>query len=104
MSELSTLSDYDLASLLHETMERHDRLIDSAPMGDERIYFANQKCEAMKAEQCKRGYKPCAKCFDFGDNAEDEGAYCDCPMGDRLREKYERRPPAPQTREAGRCA
>ena len=88
MSELSTLSDFDLASLLHETMERHDRLIDSAPMGDERIYFAGKKCEAIKAEQKLRGYKPCPKCFDFGDCEDGVAAYCDCVMGERLKEKY----------------
>lgn len=90
MSELSVLSDFDLASLLHETMNYHDGLIDSAPMGDERIYFAGKKCDAIKAEQRLRGYTPCPKCFDFGDT-DDDGAYCNCPMGDRLKEKYERR-------------
>jgi hypothetical protein len=85
---LSALSDFDLASLLHETMERHDRLIDSAPMGDERIYFAGKKCDAIKAEQKLRGYTPCPKCFDFGD---DDDGYCACVMGDRLKEKYEPR-------------
>lgn len=91
MSDLSSLSDFDLASLLHEMMEKHDRLIDSAPMGDERIYFAGKECDAIKAVQHLRGYTPCPKCFDFGDDAEDEGSYCDCPMGDRLKEKYDRR-------------
>lgn len=90
MADLSTLSDFDLASLLHDTMEEHDRLVDSAPMGDERIYFAGKKCDAIKEAQRLRGYTPCPKCFDFGD-AEDVGAYCDCPMGDRLKEKYDRR-------------
>jgi hypothetical protein len=100
MTELSTLSDFDLASLLHETMDRHDRLIDSTPMGDERIYFAGKKCDAIKAEQRLRGYTPCPKCFDFGDNDDDVNAYCDCPMGDRLKEKYERRRrPSPETPE-----
>ncbi|MGO8242983.1 hypothetical protein [Rhizobium johnstonii] len=88
-SKYSNLSDFDLASLFHETMEEHDRLIDSAPMGDERIYFANKKCDAIRAEQKLRGYTPCPKCFDFGDT-DDDGAYCDCVMGDRLKEKYAR--------------
>ncbi|ASS55880.1 hypothetical protein [Rhizobium leguminosarum] len=88
----SNLSDFDLASLLHETMERHDRLIDSAPMGDERIYFANKKCDEISAEQRRRGYEACPKCFDFGDIEDDEtGHYCDCVMGDRLKEKRSRR-------------
>jgi|GEM_PF-4536649 len=101
MSDLSTLSDFDLASLLHETMQTHDSLIDSAPMGDERIYFADKKCDAIKAEQQLRGYEPCPKCFDFGDT-DDEGTYCDCAMGERLKEKYDRRSSrSPETREEG---
>ena len=91
MSDFSTLSDFDLASLLHETMERHDRLVDSAPMGDERIYFANKECEAIKLAQKLRGYTPCPKCFDFGDSEDDDSAYCDCVMGERLKEKHDRR-------------
>jgi hypothetical protein len=91
MSDFSTLSDFDLASLLHETMERHDRLIDSAPMGDERIYFANKKCDAIEAEQKLRGYKPCPDCYDFGDRDDDANGYCTCVMGERLKEKYESR-------------
>ncbi|MGO8249109.1 hypothetical protein, partial [Rhizobium johnstonii] len=58
-------------------------------MGDERIYFANKKCDAIRAEKKLRGYTPCPKCFDFGDT-DDDGAYCDCVMGDRIKEKYAR--------------
>lgn len=34
--------------------ERHDRLIDSAPMGDERIYFAGKEMDSIRAEQKRR--------------------------------------------------
>lgn len=33
---------------------RHDRLIDSAPMGDERIYFAGKEMDSIRAEQRRR--------------------------------------------------
>ena len=92
--ELMALSDQDLAIHFHEAMERHDHLIDSAPMGDERIYFANKECERAKAEQERRGYKVCPKCFDFGDITDmygDEYGFCDCHMGARLKHKAERR-------------
>jgi hypothetical protein len=75
-------------------MERHDHLIDSCDMGDERIYFANKECEAIKAEQRRRGYKTCDLCFDFGDVTDMHGdfyGFCKCPAGVRLREKTERR-------------
>lgn len=88
MSELMRLSDDELVQRLHHEMERHDRLIDSAPMGDERIYFANKAVEACKAEQQRRGYKPCPKCFDFGDITDmhgDEYGFCDCAAGVRLK-------------------
>jgi hypothetical protein len=90
MSELSLLDDQQLAIRLHDTMERHDRLIDSTAMGDERIYFANREVEAIKAEQQKRDYKPCSKCFDFGDatdGSDEVEGFCDCFMGDRLKLK-----------------
>ena len=94
MSELMLLSDEELVERLHSEMERHDRLIDSAGMGDERIYFANKAVEACKAEQHRRGYKPCPKCFDFGDITDvygDEYGFCDCAAGVRLKGKAEAR-------------
>jgi hypothetical protein len=94
MSELQLLSDEDLTVRLHETMLRHDRLIDSAPMGDERIYFANKECEAIKAEQQRRGYKPCHMCFDFGEVTDMHGdvyGFCKCRMGVRLQDETARR-------------
>jgi hypothetical protein len=91
MSELQHLSDFDLAILFHDTMERHDSLIDSADMGDERIYFANKKCDACRAEQERRGYVVCPKCYDFGDVADDPSEYCYCVMGQHFKEKAEKR-------------
>lgn len=94
MSELMLLSDDELVQRLHSEMERHDRLIDSADMGDERIYFANKAVEACKAEQHRRGYKPCPRCFDFGDITDmhgDEYGFCDCAAGVRLQDRASRR-------------
>lgn len=94
MTDFQLMSDEDLVILLHETMERHDHLIDNAPMGDERIYFANKKCEAIKAEQNRRGYKPCNKCYDFGDVTDMHGdfyGFCQCSAGTRLKQKTERK-------------
>ncbi|QWY83277.1 hypothetical protein [Rhizobium phage RHph_X2_25] len=92
--ELMLLSDDELVIRLHETMEYHDGLVDSAPMGDERIYFAGKAIEAIKAEQERRGYKPCSSCFDFGDVWDMHGesyGFCKCNAGLRLKEFAERR-------------
>lgn len=94
MSDIQLLSDFDLAVRFHDAMDRHDRLIDSADMGDERIYFANKECERLKAEQTRRGYVTCEKCFDFGDITDMHGdcyGFCDCAMGKHFKAKAERR-------------
>lgn len=93
MSELILLSDEELVIRLHKEMEYHDRLIDSCDMGDERIYFANKKCDAITAEQSRRGYKSCDMCFDFGDVTDMHGdfyGYCKCSAGTRLKERHEK--------------
>jgi hypothetical protein len=94
MNDLQALSDEELALRLHNTMMRHDSLVDSADLGDERIYFAGKECDAIKAEQKRRGYSPCPKCFDFGDITDmhgDEYGFCDCAMGSHLAAEAERR-------------
>lgn len=94
MSEIQSLSDFDLAVRFHEAMDRHDRLIDSADMGDERIYFANKECEALKDEQNRRAYQPCRECFDYGEVTDMHGdtyGFCKCAMGEHFKAKAERR-------------
>lgn len=89
---LSEYSDEELALELAKTMERHDRLVDSVDMGDERIYFAGKRCDAIRAEQNRRGYKPCSTCNDDGDVHRIDGewlGYCHCFFGQKLKAEVE---------------
>lgn len=94
MSELKLLSDEELVIRLHKEMNRHDSLVDSVPMGDERIYFAGKAVESIKAEQQRRGYKCCPKCFDFGEVTDMHGdtyGFCDCAFGIHFQAEAESR-------------
>jgi hypothetical protein len=46
--------DEALAARWETLCNRHDRLIDTAEMGDERIYFAGKEMNSIRAEQRRR--------------------------------------------------
>lgn len=50
----ANLSDAQLEAEHEATVHRHDWLIDNSHFGDERIYFANKKCDALYAEIKRR--------------------------------------------------
>lgn len=50
----SEWSDDALDDHWNRLCNRHDRLIDSADMGDERIYFIGKEMDAIRAEQKRR--------------------------------------------------
>lgn len=47
-------SDESLADEWDRLCNRHDRLIDTAEMGDERIYFIGKEMDAIRDEQKRR--------------------------------------------------
>lgn len=53
--DLTTLTPEELGQRWRSFCRRHDALIDSAPMGDERIYFAQQELNAIEREFRDRG-------------------------------------------------
>ena len=53
-SEWEGWSDEALQTQWERLCNRHDRLIDSADMGDERIYFAGKEMDSIRDEQRRR--------------------------------------------------
>jgi len=77
LNELEGLSDAVLARKLASEVRYHDNLIDSAPMGDERIYYAGKAIDAMRAEQRRRtalgNTEPPGSACEAAPDASDEG-------------------------------
>lgn len=48
------LTTFELEALRRRKSRAHDNLIDTAPMGDERIYNLQQQLDAINAELRKR--------------------------------------------------
>ncbi len=51
------LSDESLHRKYEAEVRYHDHLIDSAPMGDDRIYFVGRAIDVMRAEIKRRAAK-----------------------------------------------